>query len=65
VYFRVADVTATAEALAARGVQFTQEPHLVARMKSHDLWMAFLTDPAGNTIGLMSENARLGSGGEQ
>jgi len=32
--------------------------HLVARMKSHDLWLAFLKDPAGNTLGLMSELAR-------
>jgi hypothetical protein len=27
-------------------------------MKSHDLWMAFLKDPAGNTLGLMSEIVR-------
>jgi methylmalonyl-CoA/ethylmalonyl-CoA epimerase len=58
VYFRVTDLTATAQTLASRGVRFAQEPHLVARMKSHDLWMAFLKDPAGNTIGLMSEIAR-------
>jgi hypothetical protein len=23
-----------------------QQPHLAAKMKSHDLWMAFLKDPA-------------------
>jgi methylmalonyl-CoA/ethylmalonyl-CoA epimerase len=40
------------------GISFVQQPHLVARMKSHDLWMAFLKDPAGNTLGLMSEVAR-------
>lgn len=58
VYFRVADLTKTAEAFVSRGVRFAQEPHLVARMKSHDLWMAFIEDPAGNTIGLMSEDSR-------
>ena len=58
VYFRVADLTNTAQMLVSRGVCFVQEPHLVARMKSHDLWMAFLKDPAGNTLGLMSEIAR-------
>ena len=47
VYFRVADLTKTAETLVSRGVRFAQEPHLVARMKSHDLWMAFITDPGG------------------
>jgi methylmalonyl-CoA/ethylmalonyl-CoA epimerase len=58
VYFRVADLEATAHLLESRGISFVQQPHLVARMKSHDLWMAFLKDPAGNTLGLMSEVAR-------
>lgn len=58
VYFRVADLEATAQLLESRGVDFVQPPHLVARMKNHDLWMAFLKDPAGNTLGLMSEVAR-------
>lgn len=58
VYFRVADLKATALLLESRGISFVQQPHLVARMKSHDLWMAFLKDPAGNTLGLMSEIAR-------
>jgi methylmalonyl-CoA/ethylmalonyl-CoA epimerase len=58
VYFRVAGLEATARLLESRGVRFLQQPHLVARMKSHDLWMAFLKDPAGNTLGLMSEVER-------
>jgi methylmalonyl-CoA/ethylmalonyl-CoA epimerase len=58
VYFRVPDLEDTAAALRQRGVVFQQEPHLVARMKSHDLWLAFLNDPAGNTLGLMSERTR-------
>jgi methylmalonyl-CoA/ethylmalonyl-CoA epimerase len=58
VYFRVADLEATAHLLESRGTSFVQKPHLVARMKSHDLWMAFLKDPAGNTLGLMSEIVR-------
>ncbi|MGD0798174.1 MAG: VOC family protein [Acidobacteriaceae bacterium] len=58
VYFRVADIEAASSSLEARGVNFLQKPHLVARMKSHDLWMAFLKDPAGNRLGLMSEVGR-------
>ncbi len=58
VYFRVADLEDTAHLLESRGISFVQQPHLVARMKSHDLWMAFLKDPAGNTLGLMSEIVR-------
>jgi len=58
VYFRVADIDAAARVLASRGVEFVQQPHLVARMKSHDLWLAFVKDTSGNTLGLMSEMAR-------
>ncbi|MGC2637855.1 MAG: VOC family protein [Acidobacteriaceae bacterium] len=54
-YFKVADLEGTHVSLKARGVEFTQEPHLVARMKSHDLWLAFLKDPSGNVLGLMEE----------
>jgi methylmalonyl-CoA/ethylmalonyl-CoA epimerase len=57
-YFRVPDIHSTCAALQDKGVVFMQEPHLVARMKSHDLWLAFLKDPAGNTLGLMSELTR-------
>ncbi|MGB7135650.1 MAG: VOC family protein [Acidobacteriaceae bacterium] len=54
-YFRVPDLPATAAALREKGVAFVQEPHLVGRMADHDLWLAFIRDPAGNTLGMMSE----------
>ena len=54
-YFRVADIRGVHSALKNRGVTFIEEPHLVARMKNHDLWMSFLKDPDGNTLALMSE----------
>jgi len=57
-YFRVPEVRQAHEILKGIGVAFVQEPHLVARMKSHDLWLAFLKDPSGNTLGLMSEESR-------
>jgi methylmalonyl-CoA/ethylmalonyl-CoA epimerase len=57
-YYRVPDIEAAHAALRGKGVNFLQEPHLVARMKSHDLWLAFLKDPAGNTLALMSEVGR-------
>ncbi|MGC2619659.1 MAG: VOC family protein [Acidobacteriaceae bacterium] len=59
VYFKVADLATAHTALLARGVTFKQDPHLVARMKSHDLWLAFVLDPAGNVLGLMEERQRL------
>jgi methylmalonyl-CoA/ethylmalonyl-CoA epimerase len=60
VYFSVSDLETTAGSLEALGVEFVQKPHLVARMKSHDLWLAFLKDPAGNSLGLMCELGRAG-----
>ena len=57
-YFRVSDLQATAAALHEKGLAFVQEPHLVARMADHDLWLAFIRDPAGSTLGLMSEVPR-------
>lgn len=54
-YFRVADVHAARGELAERGVPFEDEPHLIARMPDHELWMTFFRDPDGNLHGLMSE----------
>jgi methylmalonyl-CoA/ethylmalonyl-CoA epimerase len=55
VYFRVADIAAAREKLVARGVPFDDEPHLIARMPDHELWMTFFRDPDRNLLGLMSE----------
>jgi methylmalonyl-CoA/ethylmalonyl-CoA epimerase len=54
-YFKVPDLRAAYDTLAARGVTFSDEPHLIARMPDHELWMAFFNDTEGNTHGLMSE----------
>ena len=54
-YFKVEDIHATYTNLAERDVIFLQAPHRVARMPDHELWMAFLKDPDGHTLGLMSE----------
>ena len=54
-YFRVDDIRAAHSALGARGVTFEDEPHLVARMPDHELWMVFLKDPGGNLLALMAE----------
>ncbi len=58
-YFRVQDIHGTHTQLKDQGVEFLQAPHLVARMPDHDLWMAFLKDPDGNVLGLMSEIPRV------
>jgi methylmalonyl-CoA/ethylmalonyl-CoA epimerase len=54
-YFRVDDIHAARAELVARGVPFDDEPHLIARMPDHELWMTFFRDPDRNVHGLMAE----------
>jgi methylmalonyl-CoA/ethylmalonyl-CoA epimerase len=55
VYFRVPDLQAAYAELSERGATFVDEPHLIAKLPDHELWMAFFRDPDGNLMGLMSE----------
>ncbi len=55
VYFRVPDLQAAYAELTERGVSFVDEPHLIAKLEDHELWMVFFRDPDGNLMGLMSE----------
>jgi predicted enzyme related to lactoylglutathione lyase len=57
-YFRVDDIKGAYHDLKERGVSFVHEPRLVHRGDEKDLWLAFFTDPDGNTMALMSEVAR-------
>lgn len=57
-YFQVPDIHATYSALKQRDVSFIDEPHLIAKMPDHDLWMVFLHDTESNTIGIMCEIPR-------
>jgi catechol 2,3-dioxygenase-like lactoylglutathione lyase family enzyme len=54
-YFKVADIQAARDALAARNVTFEVEPHRVAKMSDHELWLAFFRDPDRNLLALMCE----------
>lgn len=56
-YFKVADIDAAFDTLRGRGVAFVDEPHLIAKLATGELWMAFFRDPAGNLLALMSERA--------
>jgi methylmalonyl-CoA/ethylmalonyl-CoA epimerase len=58
-YFRVEDIDAAYEELKAQGVEFIREPHLIFRDDSgmfgaagEEEWMAFFSDPSGNTLAL-------------
>ena len=57
-YLRVADIMATHDRMESRGVRFLDEPHLVAPMPDHDLWMNHFRDPDGYTLALMCERPK-------
>jgi predicted enzyme related to lactoylglutathione lyase len=57
-YYKVADIQATHRTLAARGVAFSGEPHVIHRTPQYDLWMAFFKDSEGNTLALMCEQPK-------
>lgn len=54
-YYKVADIQQAYASLQARHVNFIDEPHLIAKLPDHDLWMVFFYDSEGNTVALMSE----------
>ena len=54
-YFKVDDIEAARTTLIDRGVEFIDEPHLIARLPDHELWMSFFKDPSDNMLALMCE----------
>jgi methylmalonyl-CoA/ethylmalonyl-CoA epimerase len=54
-YFKVEDIGAAHDALRSRGVDFVEEPHVIAKLPDHDLWLAGFRDSEGNFLALMSE----------
>lgn len=61
-YYMVEDIAAAWRGLTDRGAKFIDEPHCIAQLPDHDLWMTFCRDSEGNLVGLMSE-VRSGSSG--
>jgi methylmalonyl-CoA/ethylmalonyl-CoA epimerase len=57
-YYTVDDIQEAATVLERRGVRLEQPAHVVARLPHADLWMAFLRDPDGHMLAIMSEVAR-------
>jgi len=54
-YYLVTDVQTRQKELAAKGVRFIGEPHMVARMPDHELWLAEFRDSEDNVMVLMEE----------
>ena len=43
-YFAVPDIQAAHAAMKEKGVTFEDEPHMIAKMPDHDLWLAAFRD---------------------
>jgi len=57
-YFNVSDIQSAYAKMKESGARFEDEPHLIAKMPTHDLWMTFFRDSEDNLLALMSEVAR-------
>ena len=55
IYFAVDDIKASHAALAAAGVKFRTEPHMIAKLPDREIWLADFLDSEGNVLALMSE----------
>lgn len=55
IYFKVPNIQEAQRQMQSRGVQFEDEPHLIARMPDHDLWMTHFRDSEGTLLSMMSE----------
>ena len=55
IYYQVQDINASYQILKERGVTFRDDPHMIADMGDHELWMAFFKDVDENVLALMSE----------
>lgn len=55
IYFNVGDIKTAHEHLAAHGVKFEEEPHVIARLADREVWQAAFDDTEDNVMALMSE----------
>ncbi len=54
-YFAVPDIQSAYAQMEEKGVRFEDEPHMIAKMPGHDLWMTSFRDSEENLMALMSE----------
>ncbi len=54
-YYFVSDIEGTQRDLTAKGVEFIDAPHMIAKMPDHELWLSAFRDSEGNMLGLMEE----------
>ena len=57
IYYRVDDIESATAILKDRDVVFEEDPRLVHKTDTSELWLAFFRDPDGNPLVLMNEVA--------
>jgi predicted enzyme related to lactoylglutathione lyase len=55
VYFQVPDIQAVCDELSERGVALGDQPRVVHRTETTELWLAEFLDPDGNQLAVMSQ----------
>ena len=55
IYYLVNDISASVNAVQGKGATFVGEPHMIARMPDHELWLAEFRDSENNVVALMEE----------
>jgi methylmalonyl-CoA/ethylmalonyl-CoA epimerase len=58
-YFKVTGIEEVAARLESAGAELVGQPHLIARMPDHDLWILEFRDTEGNTLACMEEKRFL------
>lgn len=54
-YFFVSAIDAAKKELADKGTSFFDEPHMIAQMADHQLWLCEFRDSENNVLALMEE----------
>ncbi len=56
-FYDVSDIKATHAKIKSSGAASIEEPHIIARMNGHEVWISSVSDGHGNVVSLMSEVA--------
>jgi methylmalonyl-CoA/ethylmalonyl-CoA epimerase len=54
-FYDVADIKPTYDAIVSAGAKSRSAPHIIARMNGREIWIAEMDDGQGNIVALMSE----------
>jgi methylmalonyl-CoA/ethylmalonyl-CoA epimerase len=54
-YFFVLDIEAARGEIAAKGARVIDDPHIIAQMPDHELWLCEFRDSEDNVLALMEE----------